>query len=191
MHKLEKENLKHLSWLVNGRINLMDEAMMRTMADSGCVGIYYGLESGSDDILKQINKGFTAEKAKRVVLQSKKYFGKVMVSFIYGFPIESMADFYDTLFLAIFLFDKGVDVHRHLLSPLPLTPLYERYKDSLSFSQDLISDISWEGSVRSISSEVLGLIKKYPQVFTSFYHFDSPDLLKKKDCVDKTSKQQE
>lgn len=168
----------------------MDEQILEAMAKSGCTNIYYGIESGSEDILKKISKGFTAKDAQRVVLQTKKYIKNVVASFIYGFPFESLDNFYDTLLLSVSLANQGINSHFHLLSPLPLTPLYQSYKDKISFSQELLSDIAWPRSLGNLPQEALAIIEQYPEIFSSFYHFDSPDLLKKKSCVDKTSKQE-
>jgi radical SAM superfamily enzyme YgiQ (UPF0313 family) len=35
--------------------------MMQAMADCGCVELRFGIESGSDEILRRIKKGFPAE----------------------------------------------------------------------------------------------------------------------------------
>ena len=61
-HKLQGSGLD-VSWKAFGRVNLVDDEMMRAMADSGCVELRFGVESGSDRTLKRIKKGFTAAQA--------------------------------------------------------------------------------------------------------------------------------
>ncbi len=41
-----------VTWRCLGRINLMDKELLEKMADSGCVGVQYGVESGSENVLK-------------------------------------------------------------------------------------------------------------------------------------------
>jgi anaerobic magnesium-protoporphyrin IX monomethyl ester cyclase len=40
-------------WKAFGRVNLTDVEMMHAMADCGCVELRFGIESGSDRILKR------------------------------------------------------------------------------------------------------------------------------------------
>ena len=47
-------------WKAFGRVNLVDDEMMKAMADSGCLELRFGIESGSDRVLTLIRKGFTA-----------------------------------------------------------------------------------------------------------------------------------
>ena len=54
--ELQRRGLK-VQWKAFGRVNLVDEEMMRAMADSGCVELRFGIESGSDRILQQIKRG--------------------------------------------------------------------------------------------------------------------------------------
>ena len=41
-----------VEWKAFGRVNLTDEEMMRAMADSGCVELRFGIESGCDRVLE-------------------------------------------------------------------------------------------------------------------------------------------
>ena len=57
----------HINWKAFGLVNLIDEDMMRAMAETGCVEIRFGIESGSDRVLQLTRKGFCAEQAVDVV----------------------------------------------------------------------------------------------------------------------------
>jgi hypothetical protein len=76
-------------WACESRLDTMDFEMLRWMKKAGCVKIYYGLESGSPDVLVSVKKGLTKEKIvaaaklNREVGMSFKYF------LIYGFPQET------------------------------------------------------------------------------------------------------
>ncbi len=77
--------------------NDMPQDLLRKMKASGCYNLFVGLESGSDNILTKMNKGFTTDDAKNFFIQLKQanlFFG---VSIIVGFPEESEADFKDSL----------------------------------------------------------------------------------------------
>ena len=54
------------------RINLVDERVLGALAGAGCKMVCYGLESGSNRVLKAYNKGFTVEDIRRVVKATKQ-----------------------------------------------------------------------------------------------------------------------
>lgn len=129
--KLKREKID-VRWLCSGRIDLMDDQIMKKMSESGCDTVFYGVESGSDKILRKVKKGFSAKQAEDVLKKSKKYFRNVNTSFIWGFPFETMEDFKKTIKLAEKLLLKlNVGLRLSILHPLMGTEIYNKYKDSL------------------------------------------------------------
>ena len=49
------------------RVDLVNEESLQAMADSGCVEIRFGIESGSDEVLRRTRKGFDSKTAMKVV----------------------------------------------------------------------------------------------------------------------------
>ena len=168
------------SWHCYGRIDLVDEAWLEYMAENGCVSIFYGVESGSPHVLERIPKGFTPEQAKDVVQLSSKYM-HVWASFIWGFPYETLADFEATrrLYLSLLELENAV-IELQLLTPFPGTRLYETYKDQLQFTPELCADLA---TTRALSREEIALVSSLPEVFPNYYHFPSPHLDYKAECV--------
>lgn len=131
-----------LSWKCFARINLVDEDMLCAMAAAGCVHVRYGVESGSDTVLRQVAKGFTARQASEVIALSARIFPEVDAFFIWGFPFETMADFYKSVFQMTLFRSWGVRVLPCLLSFLPQTMIYRdylagKYGGKLHFRPDL------------------------------------------------------
>jgi anaerobic magnesium-protoporphyrin IX monomethyl ester cyclase len=179
---LKKEELD-IKWTCYSRINLINKHLLKKMGDAGCYGVFYGVESGSNKILRRIGKKFTAEQAERIILESKKYIKGVLASFIFGFPFETFNDFMKTYNLANKFLKHNVEVLFFYLGPLPNSKLSHDYKDTLQFDPEFISPQSLPLDPLLISkerNEILDYIKKYPTVFPDFYHFPSPDLIKKK-----------
>lgn len=54
-----------VTWNCTGRVDLVDEEKIRMMAESGCTGIQFGVESGSQRILDLMKKGITVEQIRR------------------------------------------------------------------------------------------------------------------------------
>ncbi|MBI4965306.1 MAG: B12-binding domain-containing radical SAM protein [Desulfomonile tiedjei] len=111
-------------WKAFGRVNLTDEEMMQAMADCGCVELRFGIESGSDEILRRIKKGFTAAQSVELVSRAVKIFPRVDAFYIWGFPFETMDDFNQTLFQMISFRMMGARILPSLLSLLPQTEIY-------------------------------------------------------------------
>ena len=106
--ELQRRGL-NVQWKAFGRVNLVDEEMMRAMAHSGCVELRFGIESGSDRVLKEIKKGFTAAETLEVVPKAVDIFPRVDAFFVWGFPFETMEDFHQSLFQMVSFRMLGAD----------------------------------------------------------------------------------
>ena len=96
--KLFKEHYKgKINWGCAGRVNLMTEELIRTMADSGCVMIGYGIESGSQKMLDVMKKGVTVDQAKRAIRWTQKYTDWPACSFMVGTPGETRETIQETV----------------------------------------------------------------------------------------------
>lgn len=115
---------KNVSWGCAGRVNLMTDDLVRTMADSGCVLLCYGIESGSQRMLDSMKKGVTVEQAKQAVRLTQKYMGWADCSFLVGTPGENMATIQETID-----FCKELDLAPEVIffmTPYPGTELYRK-----------------------------------------------------------------
>jgi anaerobic magnesium-protoporphyrin IX monomethyl ester cyclase len=180
--RLEKANL-NITYKAFARVDLVNEESLRAMADSGCVEIRFGIESGSDEILKRTRKGFDSKRAMKVVSMAKKIFRSVDAFYVWGFPFESMEDFSASLLQMITFRSMGVRILPSLLTYLPQTRIYREIeeKERLEFCHHLlpeymISGIESRGSVRvNIDERYSGLfdfIMKNKDIFPGFFHLD-------------------
>jgi len=85
--------------------------------------ITIGAQSGSDRILKMLNRGHTVDDVENAVDLAIKMGFKVEVDFIFGLPGETKEDEEATLKLIESLASKCVKIHAHTFIPLPGTPL--------------------------------------------------------------------
>jgi hypothetical protein len=59
-------------WACRARIDSVDDELLKAMAASGCGRIYFGIESGDQEMLDRVNKGITWSKfAKRLLTRSR------------------------------------------------------------------------------------------------------------------------
>ncbi len=180
--KLKDSGLK-VYWKSFGRVDLTDVEMMQAMADSGCVELRFGIESGSDRILQKVKKGFAAADAVEIVSAAQKIFPRVDAFYVWGFPFETMEDFHQTVFQMVMFRMMGVRILPSLLCLLPQTELFienrERY--SLDFSPELFPEYMITGHEVSTSGKFAiarehedkyAFIKANPDIFPGFYHMD-------------------
>lgn len=76
-------------WNCNFRCQYADDEVVSLMKKSGCEGVFLGIESGSDRILKNMNKSATAEHYRKGIELLKGQGILTYASFIVGFPGET------------------------------------------------------------------------------------------------------
>lgn len=170
---LIREGLK-ISWTSYGRVDRMDEELLKKMSESGCSSIYYGVESGSNRILKIIKKGFTVEDAVRVIFLTKKYIKEIRTSFICLYPFETKEEFIDTLTLKAYLELNGIITQLHMMNPVKGSLIFEQYKKNLRLYPDLPS--TFHEVPGKLPKKCLRLVRNNPEIFYTFYLFDFKDI---------------
>jgi radical SAM superfamily enzyme YgiQ (UPF0313 family) len=96
--ELKKRGLeKKIRWMANSRVDHVDPEVLREMRSSGCIGVSYGVESGVEEILKNMKKGATAEQARIAVRQTKEAGIEVLTHIIFGLPGETMETIKETI----------------------------------------------------------------------------------------------
>lgn len=176
-----------LSWACSCRVNDLNELTLKDFFESGCREIFFGIESGSDYVLREINKGHLVNDVLRVVPLAIRYIPLIRTSFMWGFPFEKYDDFLATIELSLYLEKLGAKKMLNVVSPIPNTSLYLRYKDRLRFyPYRLTPSFIWPKLFfdhKREKKELIRLIKKYPSVFPFYYTYFSRDLKKKIDFM--------
>jgi len=75
----------------------MSIELLKKMRKAGCVTLHYGFESGSNKVLKYMNKHYTSEDAEELIKKTKKAGINVVINIIVGFPGETESEFNKTL----------------------------------------------------------------------------------------------
>ncbi len=116
-----------ISYRVQLRANTSDEDLIKELADSNCIQVDVGVESGSPKILKTLNKGITVEQVEKAFANYRKYGLQSGATFIIGTPGETEEDIEMSRKLA-----KKINANYtqfFILTPYPGTPLYEYAKE--------------------------------------------------------------
>ncbi len=113
--------------IFGARIDTIDVDILKSLRDTNCAGIAFGIESGSNTILRRINKNLNISNYLDLLLVVKKYIPNVQVSFIIGYPFESIENFYKTIDLAYYLLEHKFIVLLNWLHPQNETAIYKSY----------------------------------------------------------------
>lgn len=119
----------HKKWWMQTSINAADdESVIELAAHSGCMYVFIGFETISQEMLKDMKKGINlkigVENYKRVVNSFRKYGIGVFGAFIIGNDHESPTYYKE---LAKFFVNSGIDIIQiSILTPLPGTQLMEQ-----------------------------------------------------------------
>ncbi len=123
-NELKKRNL-NIKWACQSRVDQTDRELMKMMKDSGLVQLDFGVESGSEKILKVLGKGGAGDRADQI-RQSFKLCRELdirtLATFIIGNPNETREDIDESFRLA-----KEIDADYtafYFLTPYPGTDIY-------------------------------------------------------------------
>ena len=79
-------------WKCEAHVSTVNEAVLARMVDRGLKSIWFGVESGSDRMLKRLRKGFTAAKARELLLAAKRLGLRTASGFLLGLPGQTEED---------------------------------------------------------------------------------------------------
>ncbi len=134
----EKGLSKRLRWSCTGRVTVCDLEMMKRMRASGCVSISYGIESGSETILKAMGKNASLEQAANAINNARAAGVRTPVSFMIGYPGETRDTVMETV-----AFCKKMNIPLGALMftcPYPGTPLYEEVRHTEQFKSQFATE---------------------------------------------------
>ncbi len=118
---LEKMKLDSTWWSCTGRIETISSELLEKMGRAGCRHMFFGIESGSERILKKLHRKYTPGDVLNVYRECLENGIRPTFSFIVGLPFEERADFEKTCGLIQKL--EGVESGTHILTPFPGTPI--------------------------------------------------------------------
>jgi radical SAM superfamily enzyme YgiQ (UPF0313 family) len=109
-------------WDIRARVDTINELMLKKLKQAGCARIHYGVESGTEKILKVLNKGIHLDQVVKVFNLTKKIGISTFAYFMIGCPNETKEDILETIKFAKKLNTDFVQIT--LLTPFPATKIY-------------------------------------------------------------------
>lgn len=127
-----KNNLKIKYEIYNGiRVDRVNPDLLRKLKESGCILISYGVESGNENIIKNIRKNITLEQVRNAVLWANDVNLSNSVNFIIGHQGETFETAMDSIRFAKTLPTNFVNFYN--LIPYPGTETFEWAKKNGNF----------------------------------------------------------
>jgi len=123
----------NIPWGGQARVNLVDREFLDMIKIAGCIGLGYGIESGSQKILNNMNKKTTVKQIELAMTYTQKLKIPIKVQLIFGYPGEDQTTVQETIDLF-----KRVDHpgrRFNVITPIPGSKLYND-----SIEQGLIKD---------------------------------------------------
>jgi len=118
------DNQLDLTWTCESRVSSVSREKLCMMREAGCRLIYFGIESGNQDILDTLGKGITLDGVRRAVGMCHDAGIDVAAYFMLGCPGETTQSTKDTIAFA----DELELEHAQfsICTPLPGSALYEQ-----------------------------------------------------------------
>jgi radical SAM superfamily enzyme YgiQ (UPF0313 family) len=181
--KIIEKDLK-ITWFAISRVNFVDEEMLYWMRKAGCVQISYGVESGSEEIRKVLNKNIRTDDIKRAFALTTKYGILSRAYFIYGSPGENYETIQETIDLIHEI--KPLSTIFYILDIFPGTALYEDFKRRTMLNDDVwlkrIEDIMYFETDQKLSQD---MILAFGQKLRTDYYSHLPEFADAIQLIDK------
>jgi len=134
--ELLKEKKINITFSIQSRVDTISKEMLKALKDVGCVAVGMGIESGSEKVLRALNKRTSIDKILRAVkILNELDYWKIGF-FMVGLPSEKEEDYQKSLRLAEYFEYASCSS----LSIYPGTPLYEELKRRGEINDDFWFD---------------------------------------------------
>jgi radical SAM superfamily enzyme YgiQ (UPF0313 family) len=160
---IQQNNLK-INWMCNSRVDTVDLETFNAMKKAGCWILSFGVESGNEEILKNIKKNISLTQVREAIQNAKKAKLMTMTHFVLGLPGETKETIEKTIKFAIDLNADFSDFF--ILTPFPGSEIYKDFKE-----KNLLEIKDWDSYKYSqkIFKTDLPLEKYQKQAYRRFY----------------------
>lgn len=162
-----------VNWGCHGRVNSAEPEILKYMADSGCIWIGYGIESGSQKILDAMNKRATVYQAENAIRLTRAAGIHPNTTFIFGYPGETLGTIQETI---DFKRQLGIECGSFYATPYPGTRLFEQVKHKI-FDDSATGFSDMEAFVLSLGNAT--------DFTVNLTEFDNEELFRLKGCQDR------
>ena len=126
-NEIIKRGLK-IEWNCGTRVDMLTKELLVKMKNAGCITVWFGVESGSQQVLDAMKKGITPELTMKVFGWLSELGMTPIPNVILGFPGETKESAWKTI-----RFIEKISPHDtgfyNVATPFPGTPMYDKVKE--------------------------------------------------------------
>ena len=153
-------------WRVSARVDCVSPALLEKMAEAGCIGLYFGIETGSRRMQKISMKRLDLDLVAPILDCCEDLGIETTASFITGYPEETREDQDDTLDMIGHSLSPNCLTQLHILQPEPGTPM----------CAERGADLRYDGYSSPYNSYLIGpgdreLVLSTPEIFQTYFHY--------------------
>ena len=165
----------HMLWGCQTRANMVDKELLSLMKKAGCVQMEFGIESGSDKVLRRVKKGVSPQQVRDTFKVCKSVGVKTFANFMFNLPDETIEDLEMTLNLAREI-KPEVSIF-NITIPFPGSPMQgefrmnpEDYEKFNNFNyEEMVKFINEKYKLASYKESLMELEKKIVSEFPSIH----------------------
>ena len=126
-NEILKRELK-IEWNCGTRVDMLTKELLVKMKEAGCVSVWFGVESGSQQVLDAMKKGITPELTAKVFSWVRELGLKPVPNVIIGFPGETKKSAWKTIKFVEKISPEDMGWY-NIATPFPGTPMYDLVKE--------------------------------------------------------------
>jgi radical SAM superfamily enzyme YgiQ (UPF0313 family) len=156
-------------WRVSARTDCVDADLLEAMALAGCIGLYFGIETGSKRMQKIADKRLKLDGVQHILDIAENWGIETTASFITGYPEELLQDQNETLDMLGTCFRRPQEActpQLHILLPEPGTPLFNQHGKALAY----------DGYTTKFNARLIGdgdaqQVRAHPDLYSTYYYY--------------------
>jgi radical SAM superfamily enzyme YgiQ (UPF0313 family) len=156
-------------WRVSARTDCVDTGLLEAMAAAGCIGLYFGIETGSRRMQQLSSKRLKLDGVEQIFDAAQSLGIEITTSFITGYPEELPEDQDQSLDLLGHCFQRPQDActpQLHILVPEPGTPLFTRHQADLQYD-----GYSTKFNARVLHEKDQDEVRRFPDLYSTYYYY--------------------
>lgn len=123
--EIMKRGLK-IKWDCETRVDMVTKELLQKMRDAGCIAVWFGVEAGSEQVIKAMGKGISLTQTFNAFKWANEVGLMTVASMILGFPGETLETAMESIKLLGQI--KSDEIGVYIATPYPGTPMYDYVK---------------------------------------------------------------
>ncbi|MCJ7762576.1 radical SAM protein, partial [Candidatus Bathyarchaeota archaeon] len=121
--EISKRGLK-IKWNCGTRVDMITRELLLEMKNAGCVSVWFGVESGTQQVLDEMKKGISPEQTIKTIKLVMELGLKPVPNVLLGFPGETEETAWKTIRFAEKVSPDEIAFY-NIATPYPGTPMYD------------------------------------------------------------------